>query len=50
MLQLIIITICLIFGIYKGVIKEEYSKGTFWICMAIFGQLGLIIDKLIFVK
>ena len=49
-LQLITTIICLIFGIYKGVIKEEHSKGTFWICLAISDQLLFIIDKLIFFK
>ena len=49
-LETITITICLIIGLYKGVIKEEYAKGAFWLCLAIFNQLTIILDKIIIIK
>jgi hypothetical protein len=45
-LSLITATICLIFGIYKGVIRAKYDQGAFWLALACFNVLAYIIDKL----
>lgn len=45
-MSLIIATICLIFGIYKGVVRAKYDQGAFWLALACFNVLAYIIDKL----
>ena len=45
-MSLIAATVCLIFGLYKGVIRAKYDQGAFWIALACFNVLTYIIDKL----